>query len=424
MAAPMRGFVTHRSRLELAGFRRRMSRATRVTFTTPDGRAQLAAAVAALLVAALLLTSCSGTPVVPPTSSTSPEAAVRAATTAPTAFASTAPTAIPTPTPVPLVEAPTDGVLETAAEAARPVVAVMIDDAPAARPQSGLAAADILIQAPAEGGIPRYMALYQSAPAPAIGPIRSSRLYFVGWAAQWHALYAHVGGAPNALAALQQLNGSLVWNADEYVWASYMPRITTRVAPHNVYSSTAQLDALAMRLAVPAAPAPGWSFVDPAPVARRPAAGALRVPYPAGVITYEYDPATDRYLRSVDGVAQVDPVTGARVAPFDVVVVYVAVGPLLNQPGQPTNQLKGRLELGYTGSGRALVLRDGVAVDATWSKASDGAPLLLTQASGAAAGAPVQLVRGQVVIQVVPEGTAITVASATAPRNAAGAAPR
>ena len=424
MAAPTRGFVTHRSRLELAGFRRGLSRSTRAALTTPAGRAHLAAAVAALLVAALLLNSCSGAPVVPPTSSTSPTGAAAPATSGPPAITSAVPTAIPTPTPVPLVEAPTDGVLETAAEAARPVVAVMIDDAPAARPQSGLAAADILIQAPAEGGIPRYMALYQTSPAPSIGPIRSSRLYFVGWAAQWHALYAHVGGAPNALAALQQLNGSLVWNADEYIWASYMPRITTRVAPHNVYSSTTQLDALAKRLAVPPAPAPSWTFVDPAPPVRRPATGALRVPYPAGVITYEYDPTTDRYPRSVDGVAQVDPVTGARVAPFDVVVVYVTVGPLLNEPGQPTNQLKGRLELGYTGSGRALVLRDGVAVDATWSKASDGAPLRLTQASGPGAGTPVQLVRGQVVVQVVPEGTIVTVASATAPRNAGAAQPR
>jgi Protein of unknown function (DUF3048) N-terminal domain/Protein of unknown function (DUF3048) C-terminal domain len=421
MAAPTRGLVTHRSRLGLAGVRR-AARSRRAALAGPGGRAQRAALIAALLVTALLLDSCAAAPVVPPASSASPAAGP--ATFVPSALASGAPLPIPTATPVALVEAPTDGVLETAAEAARPVVAVMVDDAPAARPQSGLAAADILIQAPAEGGIPRYMALYQTASAPAVGPIRSSRLYFVGWAAQWHALYAHVGGAPNALVALQQLNGSLVWNADEYVWASYMPRIATRVPPHNVYSSTTQLEALAKRLAVPAAPAPSWSFVDPAPPARRPATGALQVPYPAGVITYEYDPATDRYLRSVDGVAQVDPVTGARVAPFDVVVIYVSVGPLVNQPGQPTNQLKGRLELGYTGSGQALVLRDGVAVDATWSKASDGAPLLLTQASGAGAGTPVLLVRGQVVIQVVPEGTVVTVASATAPRGPRAPTPR
>ncbi|MGO9180529.1 MAG: DUF3048 domain-containing protein [Candidatus Limnocylindrales bacterium] len=407
MAVPTRGFVVHRTRRVVA---------------SPAGRPHRAVATWALAVAVLVLGSCTGTPIAP--SSLSPIASagdVAASNAAPSA----SPTAPVTPseTPAPLVEAPTDGVLETAAAAARPIVAVMIDDAPAARPQSGLAEADILVQAPAEGGIPRYMALYQTTPAAAIGPIRSSRRYFVGWAAQWRPLYAHVGGAPNALAALQQLDGRLVWNADEFSWATYMPRITTRVAPHNVYSSTAQLDALATRLDVPSAPAPAWSFSDPAPPAQRPAAGSLVVPYPAGVITYTYDPATDRYLRSVDGAPQVDAGSGERVAPFDVVVMYVSVGPLVNAPGQPTNEEKGRLELGYTGTGQALVLRDGLAFDATWSKASDEAPLLLTLATSGSAGTPVQLVRGQIAIQVVPVGTVVTVSSATAPAASSGTRP-
>ncbi len=117
---------------------------------------------------------------------------------------------------------------------------------------------------------------------------------------------------------------------------------------------------------------------------------------------------------------QIDAGTGARVAPYDVVVIYVAVGPLANAPGQITNQEKGRLEVGYTGSGQALVLRDGVAIEARWSKASDGTPLVLTHAAGAAAGEPVQLVRGQIAIQVVPEGTAITL---QLPASAAHQAP-
>ena len=412
MIAPSRGYAAHRPRFRPARVRRRVTLAARRALGSPGGRANLAAAIAVALVAALLLTSCSGTPVLPSPSAAAglgPAASAEAGpigngNAGPSSFASTT----PTPTPIPLVPAPTDGVLETPAAAERPVVAVMIDDAPAARPQSGLADADILFQAPAEGGIPRYMALYQANAAPAIGPIRSSRRYFVGWAAAWRPLYAHVGGAPNALAALDAMNGTLVWNADEFRWAAYMPRITTRVAPHNVYSSTRELDALAVRLGVPAAPPVPWSFVDPAPLAARPASGALVVPYPAGVISYTYDRASDRYLRSVDGVPEIDAGTGARVAPYDVVVIYVAVGPLANAPGQSTNQEKGRLEVGYTGSGQALVVRNGVAIEARWSKASDAAPLLLTQAAGADAGKPVQLVRGQIAIQVVPEGTTIT----------------
>ena len=419
MVASTRLPETRPSRRRRVVTRRRLVRGARRRLASPTGRATAVAWIAVTIVAALLLASCSGTPV----GTSTPEPASPAASAGGIAgelpeAASAAPSVSPSPTPVPLVPAPTDGVLESPAAAERPVVAVMIDDAPAARPQSGLADADILFQAPAEGGIPRYMALYQSGVAPAIGPIRSSRLYFVGWAAEWNPLYAHVGGAPNALAALDAMNGTTIWNADEFRWAAYMPRITTRVAPHNVYSSSRQLDDLAARLGVPPAPSPAWTFVDPAPLSARPTGGSLVVPYPAGVISYAYDRSTDRYLRSVDGAPQIDAGTGARVAPYDVIVIYVQVGPLLNAPGQPTNQAKGRLELGYTGTGQALVLRDGVAVEARWSKASDTAPLRLTQAAGSDAGAPIPLVRGQIAIQVVPVGTTVTLT--VPPRTAPG----
>ena len=392
MAAPKRGYAVHRSRV--------------------------------LLVATLLLQGCGGStlpsstpPAAPTASSAVPASVPISPTPAPT------PPPTPTPTPVPLVASPTDGVLESPPDAARPVVAVMIDDAPAARPQSGLADADVIVQAPAEGGIPRYLALYQSRPAPSIGPIRSSRRYFLGWAAGWKPLYAHVGGAPNALAAIRAMNGSSIWDADEFVYASYMPRIATRFPPHNVYSSTSQLDALASRLGVPAAPPTSWTFEDPSPAADRPVGGSLIVPYPAGVIGYGYDAVSNRYLRSVDGTPQLDAGTNARVAPADVVVMYVAVGPLANSPGESTNQAKGRLEVGYIGSGSALVFANGVEVAARWSKASDDAPLLFTFRSGPNLGQPVPFVRGQVVIQVVPTGTRVTYRAGMLPSTPAPPVP-
>ncbi len=427
MAAPTGEFASRRLRLRVAGLGRGLAPVARRLRRSPAARAQLVAALAALLMAVPLLNSCSGmrTAPTPITGASSAPVGGSAPANQVAPASAAAPSTAPSRSPVPLVAAPTDGVLESAAAAARPVLAVMIDDAPAARPQSGLADADVLIQAPAEGGIPRYMALYQTQAAPEIGPIRSSRRYFVGWAAAWRPLYAHVGGAPNALDALQDMDGRLIWNADEFTWAAYMPRIATRIAPHNVYSSTRQLDALAARLGTPAAPPAAWSFVDPAPLAARPTGGSLVVPYPAGVISYTYDRASDRYLRSVDGSPEVDAGTGTRVAPYDVLVLFVAVGPLANAPGQATNEEKGRLEVGYIGRGRALVLRDGAVIDAQWSKASDAAPLLLTVADGPGAGAPATLVRGQVAIQVVPEGTAITLGppASAAPTSRFGAPP-
>jgi hypothetical protein len=320
----------------------------------------------------------------------------------------------PTPTPPP-VAATTDGVWLPASQAARATrhpIAVMIDDQAAARPQSGLASANIVWQAPAEGGIPRYMAIFQTTDAPAIGPVRSSRLYFVGWAAEWRAMYVHVGGAPDALAFLHQNTGTLIYGADQYRWgnAGYLWRISTRFAPHNVYTSGAKLEQLAARLkaTAPQTTSP-YTFEDDALPALRPVSGTIVVPYLANRISYTYDPKTNRYRRAVTGAkVQVDAGSKTVVAPANVIVLKMAVGPLVNAPGASTNATKQCLELGYIGSGTALVFNNGGVIKARWSKASNAAPTLLTYVSGPNAGQPVALVRGQIFFQVVSTSTTVT----------------
>jgi hypothetical protein len=391
---------------------------------------------ASSLVLALLLGACAPGPGAPPTPRTAGGGASRVsgvpgasgtpvdgATTLPAgASPVTASIATPTPTPTPAptptatpppVAATVNGVwvpANQAERATRPAIAVMVDDHPDARPQSGLSDADLIYQAPAEGGIPRYMLVYQASDAPAIGPVRSSRRYFAGWASEWRPLYAHVGGAPNALAFLHQANASLLWDADEYSWPSYLWRITTRAAPHNVYTSSKRLRELAARLGdTGRVDSPAWSFKDDASLVDRPEGGAVVVPYPWNEVSYRYDRRTNRYLRFVSGgKPQIDAATNRQVAPADVVVLFMSVGPLVNAPGQLNNQAKGRLELGYVGSGDALVFRDGVELRARWSKASDADPTRLTLAAGPQAGDPVALVRGQIAMQVVPIGTPIT----------------
>jgi len=141
-----------------------------------------AVAVGAALIA-LVATSIGGqaaTPSGSPIAQASQPAATTSqeptATPVPTASAS--PTASPTPTPIPTpvtVPAPLTGEPVSPEVAARHPIAVMIDDLRAARPQSGLSSASVVWQAPAEGGIPRYMAIFQDTMPKSIGPVRSSR---------------------------------------------------------------------------------------------------------------------------------------------------------------------------------------------------------------------------------------------------------
>ena len=86
--------------------------------------------------------------------------------------------------------APLTGRYVGPAIAARHPIAVMVDDLSPARPQSGFSAASVVWQAPAEGGIPRYMLIFGDEVPGNVGPVRSARLYFVLWAAEWRAVYA------------------------------------------------------------------------------------------------------------------------------------------------------------------------------------------------------------------------------------------
>ena len=174
----------------------------------------------------------------PPVLATPPPTATPSPTAPPTPAPTPTPTPAPTPVPTPvLVPAPLTGVLVPPAVAARHPIAVMIDDLGPARPQSGFSAASVVWQAPAEGGIPRYMMIFQENIPGDVGPVRSSRYYYIAWAAEWRAVYAHAGGSPQALQTLRQKgNGQLVYNADEFRWGNSFWRVKKRFAPHNLYT--------------------------------------------------------------------------------------------------------------------------------------------------------------------------------------------
>ncbi len=337
--------------------------------------------------------------------------------------ASPEPTPIPTPTPSPTptpVVAPLTGELVPPSVARRHPIAVMIDDLGAARPQSGLHLADVVWHAPAEGGIPRYMAIFQSRLPTAIGPVRSARSYYVAWASEWKALYAHSGGSPQALATLRAKgNGQLVYDANEYRYGRYFHRSTARSAPHNLYTNGKQLRKLAKaRGAKDKAYAPVWTFAPEAPLDGRPYGGSIKVRYPLNAITYRYSRTSNTWKRSVSREGkQVDAADGARVEPKNVVVMWVnftAIG-----------DKKHRLEADLVGSGKASVFTNGRRINGTWRKAGTTKPTQFFDK----AGDPIPLTVGQTFIQVIPRTDSITVVPGSdtpppsAPPSAATASP-
>jgi hypothetical protein len=364
--------------------------------------------------------------------STPPTTAV-VTTGAPTALPSVTPPATPTiapsneasPTPAPtlaLVPAPLTGLLVTAAVAEQHPIAVMVDDHLLARPQSGFNAASVVWQAPAEGGIPRYMLIFQDTVPTSVGPIRSAREYYVEWAAEWRALYVHFGGSSQALTTLRAKGGGQwVYNGDGFRWSpTYMWRVSTRSAPHNVYTDGAHLRALAARIGASDRPIrSAWTFAPDAPAGQRPNGGSITVVYPYETIQYRYDAATNTYRRFIKQTGpgaykpQIDAADKVQVAPKNVVILRMFFGPLYAV--DPHHRLEAR----DVGRGEALIATNGITVKGTWSKASPTAPTLLFGPGGT----PITLTAGQTFVQVIPLSYPFKIADGTLPSAASSAAP-
>jgi hypothetical protein len=371
-------------------------------------------AIAIPLVAAVLLAACGTTTSPAPAPSGSavavgPSSSPVGPSETPATEPSASPTASPTPTPVPtpeLVAAPLTGILVKPALAARHPIAVMVDDSTAARPQSGFTQASVVWQAPAEGGIPRYMMIFAEGDPASVGPVRSARLYFVQWASELKAVYVHVGGSPQAMAALRAGGqGKLVYNADEFRWGgTYLWRTKDRFAPHNVYTDGKHLRSLAKRVGATApAGKAAWRFADDAPLEARPAGTRIDIAYPWNKVGYRYDRATNTWRRYVGGKVQVDRANKQAVAPKNVVVMQVRFGSL--GPHQ-----HGRLEAQNVGTGPAWIATNGKVIKGTWKKKSVTSPTVFLDK----AGKPVTLTRGQTFVQVIPPGTPFKVVAGKA----------
>jgi hypothetical protein len=249
------------------------------------------------------------------------------------------------------------------------------------------------------------MAIFQENLPAAIGPVRSSRYYYIAWAAEWRAVYAHSGGSPQALQTLRAKgSGQYVFNADEFRYSGTFHRVFTRAAPHNLYTSGAMLRALGKRLgATDKLANPIWHFAADAPLDTRPYGGTITVGYPDNLIKYTYDRTTNTYLRSVTGEKkETDAGTGTRIAPKNVIVMRMVFGPLNDgHPGAP------RLEANVVGSGTAWISTNGRTIKGTWKKTGITKPTKFYDASGK----EVTLTVGQTFVQVLTTSTSLYPAS-------------
>lgn len=285
----------------------------------------------------------------------------------------TAPIDTPAPPPKAEVYCPLCGAAVDSLPTGRPL-AVMIDNLVAARPQSGLESADLVYEAPAEGGITRLMPVFYHQKPGKIGPIRSARPYFITLAREHQAVYIHCGGSSDALTMLK--NKSIA-SINEFGASKYFWRSPQRKEPHNLYSSSEMLEqAVNDRKMQKEVKMAARQFLQPDAVTAGVLAESFNIDYGINSheVRYVYDAAEKVYKRFQGGSPQKDADSGRQLAAANVIVQQVS-GKVLDD--------EGRMQLGVTGSGKATVYTGGKKIEATWSKSSAEARTVYKDQQGA-----------------------------------------
>lgn len=259
------------------------------------------------------------------------------------------------------------------------VLAMKIDNIAEARPPTGLTRADIVYLLPVEGGLSRILAVFSRHVPPVVGPVRSAREDDLELLRQFgRPAFAYSGAQPELVPVVHRAR-----IVDLYAGtAGGYYRDPNRFAPHNLYAHTRQLVAEARGAST--AHSIGFRF-GPAPAGGTVTASASAA-YSAASFTFRWSAPGARWLVWMDG-SPAGTTEDGQLNAATVVIQYTTVrtSRFLEQGVAPPYAES-------TGSGSALVLRDGEEWHAHWARPSaDGGTTFST-----ASGQPMTFARGQV----------------------------
>jgi hypothetical protein len=290
-------------------------------------------------------------------------------TTRPTTTTSTTTTTTEPPTLSLLTGLPVDDdeVLE------RTAVAVKIASDLNAQPQLGLATADIVIEELVEGGISRFLAVFQSTDSDPVGPIRSARTSEVELLPLFgRPIFAHSGGNAGTIRALA--NSDTLSAGHNSAFGNLYSRDRTRSSgTNNLFTNTSVLRDAAGHQGV--APSAIFTFHDPddGPPANADTVVGIDVSFGSTRVRWVWDSDRQAFLRWQDG--REHPGADGQQLGFTNIVVLVT--PYQTSPADP-----GSPEAVTVGSGEAWVLSNGYVVAGTWERPTAASRYELRDADG------------------------------------------
>ena len=203
-------------------------------------------------------------------------------------------------------------------------IAVMIDNHSGAWPQAGLNQAYMVYEIIVEGGETRLMALFKGQNIDKIGPVRSARHYFLDYAMENDAIYAHFGWSPQAQSdiskySIDNING--ITESTSTFW-----RVKDKNSPHNAVTSTEAL--------LKVAKAKGYKttsdkesvlnyVTDEVLLEDGQDATTVTIPHSTlQTVRYEYDAENKVYKRFARNKAQTDWDTGDPITTKNIIITF------------------------------------------------------------------------------------------------------
>jgi len=268
-------------------------------------------------------------------------------------------------------------------------IAVIYDNLENARPQAGLNFASIIYELPVEGGITRFLAIFDSTTLPErIGPIRSARSYFAEIADEYKGIFIHAGGSPDVLKKIKTgyynfFDFDEISSLGIYFWRDYSKKI-----PHNLYLNVKKfLNSSWLDLSVEKFNA--WKFEDENP--ERGKVEKIEIDYKEPV-EWRYNNFKNQYFRYQNGKKFIDE-NGEQISTENVIIQFTDISVI---------DEKGRKYIRMIGEGKALIFKNGKKIDGFWRKFKNGRTRFFNEE-----GEEIKFNRGRIWVEVVSKNTEV-----------------
>ena len=279
-------------------------------------------------------------------------------------------------------------------------IAVMIDNHKSAMPQANLSKAYLVYEMIVEGGETRLMALYKGQDLEKLGPVRSSRHYFLDYALENDAIYVHFGFSPQAkndIAKLGVNNINGIYESSTSFW-----RVKDKSAPHNAVTNTKKVLEIAQKdgYKLTSEKESVLNYVaDPVELESDIIANTVTIPYSeSNTVKYEYDETNKNYVRYSRKTKQVDWDTKEAVTAKNIIITFYK-NTTLND-----GENKGRQTLDNIKTLKGYYITNGKAIEITCEKTSRSGKTLYKDLNGNI----IQVNDGNTFIQICPIDSKVT----------------